>query len=245
MARAGRRRARKDHRRNPRTLLRPQCVHMSPGSEGLSINPVTSAQPTAAITASQGLIVDASRTDRHSENEPETECCATVLNPEPDLRGFGRNALAPGQGQNGPCGRARPSRTRGSSCGGSMSTTRRTVSVSTPVNDVAASRSDLSPLAEWDPHAVSCRQTDDSPIAVGAFQQRAASRSGPQRLDLHGHRVRRRASRRLRSGGTARGRDEMPLGQTAHDGPLATYTAAVQLHGVARLGLLRGRGTKE
>ncbi len=119
-----------------------------------------------------------------------------------------------------------------------MSTTRRTISVNTPVNDVAAYLSDFSTTAEWDPHTVSCRQLDDGPITVGTrFEnvQRLAGRRSTLTYTVTDFDAGRRVV--LEGGGkTVRTRDEMVFGRTARGGSLVTYIVDVRLNGVARIG---------
>jgi hypothetical protein len=118
-----------------------------------------------------------------------------------------------------------------------MSTLRRSLTVSTPLERVADYLSDLTTSTQWDPHTVACVGLDDGPPAVGARYEHTR--------EFHGYRVtvemtviEYEPQRRIawRGGNDlAQGRETFEFGVAGGETEI-THSVAVELSGIAKFG---------
>jgi carbon monoxide dehydrogenase subunit G len=119
-----------------------------------------------------------------------------------------------------------------------MATLSRSLTVSTPLEQVAEFLSDLTTSPQWDPHTVRCRRLDDGPVAVGSRYEHTRGYQGFDvtiEMAVDSYEPLRHIAW---SGGNAyaTGREELRFDLAGAGGTVVTHTVDVELSGIARLG---------
>lgn len=118
-----------------------------------------------------------------------------------------------------------------------MSTLKRSLTVTAPLDRVAAYLSDLTTSVEWDPHTESCTRLDDGPVKLGARYDHTRA-YGPYRAEVTFEVVEYEPGRRIAWRGDtdlAEGREVFEFA-AGEGGTVVTHEVDVQLRGVARFG---------
>ncbi|WP_328455983.1 MULTISPECIES: SRPBCC family protein [unclassified Amycolatopsis] len=111
----------------------------------------------------------------------------------------------------------------------------RTVTVATPVEQVAAYLADFAHTEEWDPGTVRCTRTDAGPVAVGARWHNVSEFRGKEtELDYRLTRLDPDHVTFVGENKTATSTDDFTL-TSGPDGTTVHYQATIVFHGVAKL----------
>ncbi|MEA5367094.1 SRPBCC family protein [Amycolatopsis sp., V23-08] len=111
----------------------------------------------------------------------------------------------------------------------------RTVTVRTPVDQVARYLADFAHTEEWDPGTVRCTRSDDGPVAVGARWHNVSEFRGKEtELDYELTRLEAGRVTFVGKNKTATSTDDFTLAPSG-DGTTVHYQATIVFHGLAKL----------